>query len=206
MAVDRPPREQGDLVQQAGVAAHHPRKIHDLGQTQDSFPAAEFFQVRGRKFRPGGLQGRGRDAGRQHEEKIQGQPGAGGEHVVQADGAPDVGDLMGVRHHRGGPQGQQGPGQFPGRQHAALQVEVAVDEAGHDITTLDLQPGAVVISQSRNDAIKEGHVNFLPPAGVDVGHLSARQHQVRRGLPPGHAQPLLQSFLRHVAHLPELLI
>ena len=155
------------------------------------------LQVRGLQARPGGLQGRGRDAGRQHEEKIQGQPFAGGQHIIQARGAPDVGDLMGVRHHRGGPQGQQGPGQFPGRQHAALQVEVAVDEAGHDITALDLQPGAVVISQSRNDAVEEGHVNFLPSAGVDVGHLSARQHQVRRGLPPGHAQPLLQSFLRH---------
>ena len=114
VAVHRAPGEEGQLSEQAGLAAHHPRKIHDLGQAQDpGAPAVRSQEVRV-EHGPSGLQGGGGDAGGQHEKEIEGQPPAGGQQVVQARRAPDVGDFMGVRHHRGGSQRQQGPGQLPG--------------------------------------------------------------------------------------------
>ena len=107
---------------------------------------------------------------------------------------------MGVRHHRGGPQGQQGPGQFPGREHAALQVQVAVDETGQEIAALELQSGTLVISQPGDNPVKQGHVKLLPLSGIDVGHHASGQHQIRRCVPPGHLEPPLQSFLIHALH------
>ncbi len=76
-------------------------------------------------------------------------------------------------------------------------MEVTFDETWQDIAAPDVHPGAVVIAQPHDDAIEQGHVNFLPAAPVEVGNPPPGQYQVRGGFPPGHPQPPRQPTLGH---------
>ena len=54
------------------------------------------------------VQRRGRNAGGQHEPHVHRQVLCGLQHILDAVGPHNVGDLMGVRHHCGGSVRQDG--------------------------------------------------------------------------------------------------
>ncbi len=105
MAIHRPPGEKGELGQESWISGHQAGKIHHLSQPQNPGVAPVVLQITGFQTGAGGLKGRSRHAGGQHEEKIYRQAGTGVQEIIQARSAPDVGDLMGVGHHGGRSQG-----------------------------------------------------------------------------------------------------
>ena len=131
------------------------------------------------------VQGRGRHTGGQHEPYVHRQLLRGLEHVLDAVGAHDVGDLMGVRHHGGGAVGQHGLHEFLGGDQGALQVDVGVQKTGEDDAAGAVHlHSAGVAAHAHDEPLRHGDVGGAELVGehIDVGGIF--QDQVRR-LPPG---------------------
>jgi len=83
-------------------------------------------------MRAGGFEPRGRDAGGEHEVKIERQALACREDISDPFFPEDVRDLVRVGHDRRGAVEEGGPGEFSRREHGTFEVYVAVDESGQD--------------------------------------------------------------------------
>ena len=75
--------------------------------------------------------GRGNTGG-DHKTHIHRKILRSGQHIINAVGAHDVGDLMGIGNHRGGAVGNHRPGKLRRADQAGLQVDMGVDKAGAD--------------------------------------------------------------------------
>ncbi len=88
------------------VLSQHTRVVHHLRQAQYPIILQEFFDVRGREEGSSRFQGGGWNAGRSHEEIVQGQIFTGIDESLDPWQAKDVGNLMGIENDRRGPMGQ----------------------------------------------------------------------------------------------------
>ncbi len=152
---------------------------------------AQFVQA---KIGPIGLQGRGRDTGRQQHKHIQRQLVVKAQNIIKATGPQNIDDLMRVQHHRGGAVRDRGPGELDGGEHGAFQMQMTVYQTGADDFAADVQARPFVIAQAHDKSVRDGHVSPLQSALKHVGDLSAPQHQIRRRLAPGRQNSLLKSF------------
>ena len=94
-----------DLLQRHRIGGDDAGVIHHLRQAVD--PGMVVERVDGPVIQrcAGLVHGRGGDAGGQHEAHVDGQALGGLQHIVDAVGAHDVGDLMGIGDDRGGAVG-----------------------------------------------------------------------------------------------------
>ena len=182
-----------DLFHRLLVAVDGAHKVHHLRQALD--PGMVIEAVDGPVVQNGAgfVQRRGRDAGGQHEPHVHRQVFRGLEHVLDAVGAHDVGDLVGVRHHGGGAVGQDGLHKLRGADQGAFQVDVGVQKAGEDdfAGAVHFLP-AMVAAHAHDEALCHGDVHVGQLIGEHIDEGGVFQHQVRR-LPPGGGRddPLL---------------
>ena len=97
------------------------------------------------------VQRRGGYAGGQHEAHIHRQILRGLQHILDAVGTHDVGDLVGVGDDRGGAVGQHGLGKLCGADQRALQMDVGVHEAGQHDLTADIHLRDAVVCAHAHD-------------------------------------------------------
>ena len=110
-----------------------PGEVHHLGQPEDAVPAHQRLEV-ARLERPArGLERRGGDARRRHEEDLELEACRRVVQPVDAVGAEDVGDLVRVGDDRGRPEREHEARELVDEELHRLEVHVRVDEAGHDV-------------------------------------------------------------------------
>ncbi len=83
---------------------------------------------------------------------------------------------------------EDGAGVLGEAQEGALDVGVAVDEAGQEIGAVEAHGlrRPVGPADAGDDALGDDHVALLHLAGKDVHDATPSQQQVARGLPPRH--------------------
>ena len=96
MAVDGTTLEQLQLVQHLPVTCDHGHVVHDLAETDDPLLVHEGLHIAGHQLGAAGLEAGAGDAGGDHKEHGEGGPFRLIQHVLDAVGAADVGDLMGI--------------------------------------------------------------------------------------------------------------
>ena len=186
-----------DLLDDLAVRPNDAGVVHHLRQALD--PGVVVEGVDGPVVQHGAalVHGGGGDAAGQHKAHIHRQALGGLEHVLDAVGAHDVGDLMGIGDDGGGAVGQYRLDKLPGGDHGALQMDVGVDEAGQydfarHVDFLD----AAVLAHAHDEPLRHGDVPAadLVAEYVDIGGVF--QHQV--GLLPArghlHDPQLLVQF------------
>ena len=109
-----------DLLDDHGVRADDAGVVHHLRQTLDTGMVVEGVDGPVVQHRAALVHGGGGDAGGQHEAHVHRQILGGLEHVLDAVGPHDVGDLVGVGDDGGGAVGQDGPDKLLGGDHGAL--------------------------------------------------------------------------------------
>ena len=93
-------------------------------------------------------------AGRRHEKDIHGDGATLTEHEGDALKPHHVCNFMGVGDNGGCAVDHQCPGEHGGRKHAALDVDVAVDQSGNDPLPVHMEflLAAITMSDTHNDA------------------------------------------------------
>ena len=174
-----------DLLHRLVVPGDDAHEVHHLRQALDPWMVVEGVDGPVVQHGAGLVQRRGRHAGGQHEPHVHRQVLRGLEHVLDAVGAHDVGDLVGVGDDGGGAVGQHGLHELLGGDQGALQMDVGVQEAGEDdLAGAVLLHGAGVLAHAHNQPLCHGDVGVAELVGEDVDIGGVLQHQVRR-LPPG---------------------
>ena len=168
-----------DLRDDLGVIVDHAVGVHHLGQTLYSGVVVERVDGAVVQIRAGFVHRRGRDAGRQHEPHVDGQPLGRLEHIVNAVGAHDVGDLMGVGDDGGRAVRQRRADEFLRRDETGFQMDVRVDEAGADDLAghivFDL---ALIAAEAHNQAVRHGDIARQQLIGEYVDIRRVFQHQI----------------------------
>ena len=170
-----------DFFHRLVVARDDAHEVHHLRQALDPGMVIEAVDGPVVQHRAGFVQRRGRDAGGQHEPHIHRQLLRGLEHVLNAVGAHDVGNLMGVGDDGGGAVGQDRFHELPGRDQGAFQVDVGVQKAGEDDLACHIGlHRAGVGAHAHDEALCHGNVRRaeLVCEHIDIGGVF--QHQVRR--------------------------
>ena len=161
--------------------------VHHLGQTLH--PGVVIERVDGAvvQVRAGFVHRRGRDAGRQHEPHVDRQTLGGLEHVVDAVGAHDVRDLMGVGDDRGRAVRQRRADELLRRDQAGFQMDVRVDEArADDLARHIVFDFALIAAETHDQAVGHGDIARQQLVGEHVDIRRVLQHQIRGRAPGGH--------------------
>ncbi|MPN14513.1 hypothetical protein SDC9_161840 [bioreactor metagenome] len=162
------------------VAVDNAHKVHHLRKALHSGMIIKGVDSPIVQNRPGLVQGRGGDAGGQHEPHVHRQALCGLKHILDAVGPHDVGNLVGIGNDGGGAVGQHRFYKFPGTDQRAFQMNMSVQKAGQDDfaghVRLDF---ALVAAHAHNQPFGHGDVRLTQLVGkhVDVGCVF--QHQVR---------------------------
>ena len=126
-----------------------------------------------------------RNARGKHEPHVDRQSFGRLEHVVDAVGAHDVGDFMGVGDDGRRAVRQRRADKFLRADEARFQMDVRVNEAGaDDLARHVVFHNAVVVSQTYDQPIGTGNVAGGQFVGKDVDKRRVLQNQIRL-LPPG---------------------
>ena len=148
--------------------------VHHLGQTLHSGVVIERVDGTVVQVRAGFIHRRGRDAGRQHEPHVDRQALGCLEHVVDAVGAHDVRDLMGVGDDRGRAVRQRRADELLRRDQAGFQMDVRVDEArADDLARHIVFDFALIAAETHDQAVGHGDIARQQLVGehVDVGRV-----------------------------------
>ena len=148
--------------------------VHHLGQTLHSGVVIERVDGTVVQVRAGFIHRRGRDAGRQHEPHVDRQTLGGLEHVVDAVGAHDVRDLMGVGDDRGRAVRQRRADELLRRDQAGFQMDVRVDKAwADDLARHIVFDFALIAAETHDQAVGHGDIARQQLVGehVDVGRV-----------------------------------
>ena len=176
---------RNDLGNGGGVGGDHAGEIHHFRKTQHPGVVEKAVDIPVVQIRAAFVQRRRRDAGGDHKLGVHRQPFRGAEHIVDAVGAHDVGDLMGVGDNGGGAVGDDCPGKLRGGNQTGFQMDVGVDEAGADDLAghVHFVP-AFVAAEAHDQTLRHGNVAGvqLPGKHVDIGGVF--QNQIGF-LPPG---------------------
>ena len=181
-----------DFLHRLVIPGNDAHEVHHLRQTLHPGMVVEGVDGPVVQDGAGFVHGRGRHAGGQHEAHIDGQALRGLEHIVDAVGAHNVGDFMGIGDDGGGAVGQQGLGQLLGGDQGALQMDVAVhkarqdDFAGHVVFHL-----AGIVAHAHDQPLGHGDIAPAELVGKDVEIAGVFQHQIRRLASGGHVHNML---------------
>ena len=182
-----------DLLHGLLVTVDGAHKVHHLRKAL--YPGMVIEAVDGPIVQngPGLVQRRGGDAGGQHEPHVYRQVLCGLQHILDAIGAHDVSDLVGIRYHRGGSVRQDGLHELRGADQGAFQMNVGIQETGeNDLAgAVHLRP-ALIASHAHDQTFRHSNVHGGQFIGEHVDKGGVFQHQIRR-LPPGGGRddPLL---------------
>ena len=148
--------------------------VHHLGQTLHSGVVIERVDGTVVQVRAGFIHRRGRDAGRQHKPHVDRQALGGLEHVVDAVGAHDVRDLMGVGDDRGRAVRQRRADELLRRDQAGFQMDMRVDKArADDLARHIVFDFALIAAEAHDQAVGHGDIARQQLVGehVDVGRV-----------------------------------
>ena len=176
-----------DLFHHLRVAVDGAHEIHHLRQPLYAGVVVEGVDGAVVQIGAGLIQRRGRYAGGQHEAHVHRQILRGLQHVLDAVGAHDVGDLVGIGDDRGGAVGQHGLGKLRGTHQRAFQMDVGVHKARqHDLAADIYLLRAVIFAHAYDESLRHGDVAVTQLVGehVDVGGVF--QYQIRRLPSSGH--------------------
>ncbi len=176
-----------DLLDDLGVRADDAWIIHHLRQSLHPGVVIEGVDGPVVQHRAALVHGSGGNAGGQHEAHVHGQALGGLEHILDAVGSHDVGDLVGVGDDGGGAVGQHRLDELTGGDHGALQMDVGVDKTREDDLSchVKLQPAAV-LPHADDKPLRHGDVSMAQLAGEDVDIGRVFQYQVRFFPSGGH--------------------
>ena len=180
-----------DLLHHLGVAVDGAYKVHHLRQTLD--PGMVIEGVDGPVIQNGAglVQGRGGHAGGEHEAHVHRQILRSLEHVFDAVGAHDVGDLVGIGDDSGGAVGQDRLGKLRGAHQGALQMDMRIQEAGqHDLAGDIHLHLAVILAHAHDEPLRHGDVALAELVGENVNIGGVFQHQVGRDAAGGHVDDM----------------
>ena len=168
-----------DLRDDLRVVVDHAVGVHHLGKTLHSGIVVEGVDGAVVQIRAGFVHRCGRDAGRQHEPHVDGQSLGRLEHVIDAVGAHDVGDLMGVGDNRGRAVRQRCADEFLRRDKAGFQMDVRVNEArADDFAGHIVFDFALVAAKTHDQAVRHGDVARQQFVGEHVDIRCIFQHQI----------------------------
>ena len=123
-----------DLFHHLGITVDGADKVHHLCQTLYPGMIIEGVDSPVIQHSAGLVQRRCRHAGGQHKPHVYRQVFRGLEHILNAVGAHDVGDLMGIGDDSGGTMGENSLGKLRGADQRAFQMDMGIQEAGeHDL-------------------------------------------------------------------------
>ena len=146
----------------------------------------------GRQGGARGLQVAGRHAGGDHEEYGQWEVEGLLDHEVDPLEAEDVGELVGVGDHRGRAVGDHRPCELDRREHRALDVDVAFDEARSEVGPVQVDhPVSPVLADAHHDLVGNGHIGLMDVAGEYVHHAGVLEYEVGRLERLGHPDLVL---------------
>ena len=182
-----------NFLQCHGIGGDDTGIVHHFRQTVDSGMLIEGVDGPVVQYSPGLIQGRGRDAGGQHKPHIHRQALGGLEHVVDAVGAHDVGNFMGICDNGGGAVGQHCTGKLPGADQGTFQMNVGVNETRQDDFAVHVVGQAALIgTHAHNQPLGYGNVGGAQLIGKHIDIGGVLQNQVSRFQSGGHADdPLL---------------
>ena len=121
-----------ELAQLAFISGDHAGEIHHLGQPEHAAAAQQALKVAFVESTPRGLETRGGDRRGRHEVDVERQLGAEVEQPVDPVGAEHVRELVRVGDDGRRPERQHEPSELVRQQLRRLEMQVRVDEAGHD--------------------------------------------------------------------------
>ena len=176
-----------DLLHHLRVAVDGAHEVHHLRQTLHTGMVIEAVDGAVVQIGAGLVQRRGRHAGGQHEPHVHRQILRGLQHVLDAVGAHDVGDLVGVGDHGGGAVGQHRLGELHRADQRAFQMDVGIHKAGqHDLAAHVHLHIAAVFAHAHDQPLGHGDVAMTQLVGEYVHIGGILQHQI--GLLPsgGH--------------------
>src|SRR5262249_48254404 len=159
-----------DLGQLALVPKINAGIVHQFSDAGDALVSDHQPQVVGGQARSRGLEGSGRHARRQHDEKVQRQVFARLQHIGDAAQAEHVGVFVRVNDDRAGPVGDDSSCELQRDEHRALYVEMRIDQAGREIRTLQINDAsAFVITNADYPSVIDRHVSpvYLPAEDID---------------------------------------
>jgi len=159
MAVHRPPGECVELGVDLRIAEHRSRNVHHLGQPQHPRLAGQGCEIRRRQTGAGGRKIGGRYTGWCHDQHVEREVGGGGEHPAHAVKTRNVGNLVRVAHHRRGPTRDDRARELGRDHHAALQVNMGVNQTRQQQSTAEINPlpGVAGLTHGSNDAVHDRH-------------------------------------------------
>ena len=179
VAVDVLGALQPELRELALVAGDHAREVHHLGEPEHAAAAQEALEVAVVQRAPRRLEARRGHARRRHEVDVERQVGAEVEQPVHAVGAEHVRDLVRVRDDRGRAERQHEPGELVRQQLRRLEMQVRVDQPGHDESPAHVEGlAALVVAEAGDIAVDDGDARVEPLAREDREHAAAPKHEV----------------------------
>ena len=192
------PLRHRELIIDPIVPQQHAGNIHHLGQAQHPRVLQERCQILRRKRRPGILQRRGGDAGRQHEIHIQRQLPVRPQHIKYPFQPGHIGNLVRVGDHGRRPLRHHGPRKLQRAQHRTLDMHMAVNEARRHISAAHIDLLASCIAADTGyPAGLDGDIRREEFPREAVEHLPILQDQLRRHLSLRHLYKTLQLILCH---------
>ena len=158
-----------DLGDSFAVCIDDAGEIHHFRKTQNPSVFKETVDVPVIQICTGFIQRRGGNAGGNHEHGIHGKTFCGTEHIVNAVGAHDIGDLMRIGNDGGGAVGDNCPDEFAGRDQTGFQMDVGIDEAGADHFAGHISfHMALVIAKTHDQTLRNSNVTGFQFAGENI--------------------------------------
>ena len=180
-----------DLFHYLGVAVHGAHKVHHFGKTLYAGVVIEGVDGAVIQHGAGFVQRRGGYAGGQHEAHVHRQILRGLEHVLDAVGAHDVGDLVGVGDDGGGAVGQNGLGKLRRADQRAFQMDMGIQKAGqHELAADVYLHMTVVLAHAYDKPLGNGDVAVTQLIGEDIDIGGVFQHQIGGDTAGGHVDDM----------------
>ena len=178
------------------VLVDHAEGVHHLRQSQHTGMGVEAVDGAVVQLRTGLIQWRGGNAAWQHKEYVHRQIFRGLEHIFDAVGTHDVGDLVGVCDHGGRPVGHDGLGKFAGADQRGLQMDMGVDKARADDLARNVDfRFALIASHAGNTAFGDRNISPAKLVGKHVDVDGVFQNQI--GFFPSHGHVDEGLLFRH---------
>ena len=165
---------ESELRELVLVAGDDAGEVHHLGEPDHAPAAEQRVEVADRQRPPRRLERRRGDARRRHEVEVERQVGRRVEQPVDAVGAEHVRDLVRVRDDGGRPEREHEPRELVDERLRRLDVDVRVDEPGHDPLARRVDGlASFVVAEPGDPAVGDGDIDVEPFAGEDGEHLAA---------------------------------